>query len=90
MGDIRLNHGLLRLSHGKNAPPPMAIAVGHRLAAAHDPADGTDSSVNASSRVESDNPSSTGRRIAPLYARLIGRHSYNWWSDGLKPVPLTP
>jgi hypothetical protein len=65
MGDMRLDHGVLRLSRGKNAPPPMAIAVGHGLAAAHDPADGTDSGVNASSRIERYNPSSTWRRIAP-------------------------
>jgi hypothetical protein len=44
---------------------PMAIVAGHSLRAAHDPPDSTDSSVNASSRVESYNPSSTGRRIAP-------------------------
>jgi hypothetical protein len=90
MGGMRLDHGLLRLSCRKNALPPMASAVGHRLAAAHDPADGTDSSVNASSRGVRYNPSSTGRRIAPLYARLIGRHRDNWLRDGLKPVPLTP
>jgi hypothetical protein len=90
MGDMRLDHGLLRLSLGKNAPPPMASAVGHHLTAAHDPADGTDSSVNASSRGERYNPSSMGRRIAPLHARLIGHHSDNWLRDGLKHVPLTP
>jgi hypothetical protein len=40
---------------GSNAPTPMAAAVGHSLAAAHDPADGRAPSVHFSSNVDSDN-----------------------------------
>jgi hypothetical protein len=41
MGDMRLDHYLPRFSRGAYCPAPLAAAVGHSLAAAHDPAHGT-------------------------------------------------